>query len=139
MLKIENITKRFGKTLALNNISLEIPPGSVTGLVGPNGSGKTTLFNLISTLIRPSAGGISLNGTSLKDARKGGRAVGYAIQNFQLHQNRTMMKELSYLVELAGLDLNDHREKIDEFLRVYKLEDCKKKKIRELSRETSRS
>ncbi|MFQ5795721.1 MAG: ABC transporter ATP-binding protein [Candidatus Bipolaricaulia bacterium] len=58
MLRVNNLTKRFGKMAALANCSLEVRPGSITGIIGPNGSGKSTLFNCISGLLRPTAGTI---------------------------------------------------------------------------------
>ena len=66
ILTTEDLTKRFGKILALDRLNLEILPGQVFGLLGPNGSGKTTAISLILGLIRPSSGKIYLFGEELK-------------------------------------------------------------------------
>ena len=65
MLKVENISKRFGGLEAIKNVSLEIAEGEIVGLIGPNGAGKTTLFNLISGFIRPDSGSVRLKGKNL--------------------------------------------------------------------------
>ncbi|MBI1928137.1 ABC transporter ATP-binding protein [Candidatus Poribacteria bacterium] len=60
-LELQNVTKRFGGLVAVNEVSLSVIPGRVTSLIGPNGAGKTTLFNLISGFLRPDAGAITLD------------------------------------------------------------------------------
>ncbi len=65
MLEGIGITKRFGGLAALSGVSFQVAPGEVVGLIGPNGAGKTTLFNIISGLIRPSAGHVRLAGTDI--------------------------------------------------------------------------
>jgi len=61
LLRIENLTKKYSNTVALNNISLSIKSGKIVGLLGPNGSGKTTLIKLINGLLTPSSGTITIN------------------------------------------------------------------------------
>ncbi|MBW2038964.1 MAG: ABC transporter ATP-binding protein [Deltaproteobacteria bacterium] len=65
LLKLENITKRFGGLVAVNNVSLEIQPGEAIGIVGPNGSGKTTLYNVISGVYPPEEGGVIFEGKDI--------------------------------------------------------------------------
>ena len=68
MLKVTQIAKRFGGLTVLQDVSFEVPAGSVFGLIGPNGAGKTTVFNLITGLLAPSSGSIELEGRSLVGA-----------------------------------------------------------------------
>jgi len=75
----ENVSKFYGEVLGVNRITLSIPPG-VTTLVGPNGAGKTTLMNLMTGLVQPSSGQISVLGISPGDATEFFRAVGYCTQ-----------------------------------------------------------
>jgi ABC-2 type transport system ATP-binding protein len=75
----EDVSKFYGEVLGVNRITLSIPPG-VTTLVGPNGSGKTTLMNLMTGLVQPSSGHISVLGISPKDATEFFRNVGYCTQ-----------------------------------------------------------
>lgn len=65
MIKVENLTKQFGGITAVNNASLEIEKGSITGLIGPNGAGKTTLFNVIAGVYKPTAGKVILDGEDI--------------------------------------------------------------------------
>ena len=61
ILKVENLYKKFGGLLAVNNCSLKIKKGSITGIIGPNGSGKSTLFNLIAGALKPNSGKVIFN------------------------------------------------------------------------------
>ncbi len=74
-----NVSRFYGEVLGINKVSLAIPPG-ITSLVGPNGSGKTTLMNLMTGLIRPTQGEISVLGISPEDPERLCRAVGYCAQ-----------------------------------------------------------
>ncbi len=65
MIKVENLTKKFGGFYAVNDASLEIEKGSITGLIGPNGAGKTTLFNVIAGLLQPTEGRVLLDGEDI--------------------------------------------------------------------------
>ena len=74
-----NVSRFYGEVLGINKVSLSIPPG-ITSLVGPNGSGKTTLMNLMTGLIRPSQGEITVLGIRPDDPERLCRAVGYCAQ-----------------------------------------------------------
>ncbi|MGK0283738.1 MAG: branched-chain amino acid transport system ATP-binding protein, partial [Patiriisocius sp.] len=65
MIKVDNLSKKFGGFTAVNNASLEIAKGSITGLIGPNGAGKTTLFNVIAGVHAPSGGTVYLDGEDI--------------------------------------------------------------------------
>ena len=65
MLKLSHVSKHFGGLAVLEDVSFEVPAGSVFGLIGPNGAGKTTVFNLITGLLTPTGGEIAFEGTSL--------------------------------------------------------------------------
>ncbi|MEZ5352515.1 MAG: ABC transporter ATP-binding protein [Bryobacteraceae bacterium] len=76
---LEEVSKFYGEVLGVNRVSLRIPPG-ITSLVGPNGSGKTTLMNLMTGLIHPDRGSLSLRGLSPRDPERLMRITGYATQ-----------------------------------------------------------
>ena len=83
LLKVENVTKRFGGLVAVNGISLEIAAGELIGVVGPNGSGKTTLYNVISGVYRPEEGGVVFEGkdiTNLPAHRRAPMGIGRTFQ-----------------------------------------------------------
>ncbi|HMH12121.1 MAG TPA: ATP-binding cassette domain-containing protein [Edaphobacter sp.] len=79
LIVFENVSKFYGEVLGVNRVSLTIPPG-ITTLVGPNGSGKTTLMNLLTGLVQPSSGSISVMGLFSRDANKFFATVGYCTQ-----------------------------------------------------------
>ena len=79
LIAFENVSKFYGEVLGVNRVTLSLPPG-VSSLVGPNGSGKTTLMNLMTGLIRPTRGRISVAGMDPADPEAWGRKVGYCTQ-----------------------------------------------------------
>src|ERR1700742_679349 len=79
LIVFENVSKFYGEVLGVNRVNLTIPPG-ITTLIGPNGSGKTTLMNLMTGLVQPSSGSISVLGLSPADANDFFRNVGYCTQ-----------------------------------------------------------
>ena len=98
MLKVENINKFFGGLKAVNNVSLEVKKGSITGLIGPNGAGKTTLFNSIAGVYSPNSGNIFLeeeNITGLKPHELFNKGV---LRTFQIAQEFTTLTVLENLM-----------------------------------------
>ena len=65
ILETRNLTKNFGSFCAVDNVSISIKPGSITGLIGPNGAGKTTFFNILTGLLAPTSGQVLLNGQDI--------------------------------------------------------------------------
>jgi ABC-2 type transport system ATP-binding protein len=104
-LRIHGLTKRFGETLALDELHLDVPVGSCFGLVGPNGSGKSTTLRSVIGLVRPDAGRIEVCGhdvaTSLRSARS---VMGVVLDPLQLFERLTAREFLATMGELRGLD-----------------------------------
>ena len=94
MLKLTNVSKRFGGLSVLQDVSFEVPAGTVFGLIGPNGAGKTTVFNLITGLLAPTGGAIDLQGQSLlgtaphQITRKG---IARTFQNIRIFKDMTLL------------------------------------------------
>jgi ABC-type multidrug transport system ATPase subunit len=120
-LVIDQVSKRFGATWALRDVSLRCAPGLI-GLVGPNGAGKTTLMRLIATLAQPTSGTITWNG---RDTQQHGGALrevlGYLPQSFGIYPEFSGRKFLLYLAELKGLPSALARERVDEVLETTNL------------------
>src|SRR5208282_5337345 len=86
-LSVENLTVRYGGAIAVDNVSLAVRAGTITGLVGPNGAGKTSIFNACSGLVRPAAGKITLHDVDITHASPSQRArlgLGRTFQRVQL-------------------------------------------------------
>jgi len=99
----DNVSKFYGEVLGINRVTLSLPPG-VTSLVGPNGSGKTTLLNLMTGLVRPSRGRVSVLGMSPDDPEAFGKKVGYCTQVDAFPNGATGRSFIRGWLRLAGLD-----------------------------------
>jgi branched-chain amino acid transport system ATP-binding protein len=86
MLRVEHVTRRFGGLVAVNDVSLTVAPGRITGLIGPNGAGKTTLFAVIAGFVAPSAGRVLLDGIDVTAEPPHRRAVRGIARTFQVVQ-----------------------------------------------------
>jgi branched-chain amino acid transport system ATP-binding protein len=94
MLKLANVSRRFGGLAVLQDVSLVVPEGKVFGLIGPNGAGKTTVFNLVTGLLRPSGGSIEFEGASLVGVpphRITRLGLGRTFQNIRVFKDMTLI------------------------------------------------
>ncbi|MDI9642905.1 MAG: ABC transporter ATP-binding protein [Archaeoglobaceae archaeon] len=101
MLKISNLTKRFGGIIAVNDVSFKIEKGEIVGLIGPNGAGKTTLINLISGFYSPDNGKIEFNGQDITKKRMNERAklgIARTFQNPRVISNMTAHMNVLYAI-----------------------------------------
>ena len=97
LLSLENVTRRFGGVVAVDDVSLAVEPGQIAGLIGPNGAGKTTLFNLITGLYRPHSGEIAFEGRSLLRTpphRVVRRGIARTFQNVELFPTMTVLENV---------------------------------------------
>ncbi len=97
MLKIDNLSKRYGATLAVNDLDIEVAPGVVTGFLGPNGSGKSTTMRVIMGLDRPSSGRATVNGQTYDQLKAPLREVGALLDAKALDPNRSARNHLRAL------------------------------------------
>jgi ABC-2 type transport system ATP-binding protein len=100
--RTEDLTKRFGPTLALDRLDLEIPPGEIFGFLGPNGAGKSTTIRLLLGLIRPSAGRALIFGVDASDTVQAHRHLAYVPADVALWPNLTGTEALALLANLGG-------------------------------------
>lgn len=124
MLSIQGITKQFGGLAAINNVDLKIEQGMIFGIIGPNGAGKSTLFNLITGLVRPTAGKISFKGadiTGFSSYRINRMGIARTFQNIRLFQGMTVMEnilagQLQQRLSFAGQNMQIKPEELLELL-----------------------
>jgi ABC-type branched-subunit amino acid transport system ATPase component len=105
VLQAVGLTRRFGELLALNNCSVDIQRGTVTGIVGPNGSGKTTLLNCISGILRPDTGRVMFDGTDITGfdpARVARHGIGRTFQTSRVFRRLTVDDHLALAQHLSG-------------------------------------
>jgi len=134
MIEITNLTKRFGDFTAVDHLSLTIRTGEFFGLLGPNGAGKTTTISMMSTVLLPTEGEISIDGQPLtRKASAQKRKLSVITQEYSMRQDMTMDEVMEYQGRLYGLPRKVIREKSDELLEFVGLTEFRRRTVRHLS------
>jgi ABC-2 type transport system ATP-binding protein len=124
-IRAEGLRKRFGKTLALRGLDLEVAPGTVCGLLGPNGAGKTTLVRILTTLLRPDAGQAQVAGYDVvRDAQQVRYHIGLASQQAAVDELLTGYANLMMIARLYHLTARTARQRTNELLERFGLTDA---------------
>jgi len=114
MLKVKNLTKRYGTKVALDNLSLEIKKGSVFGLLGVNGAGKTTLLSILNGLIDFDEGEVEVDGISLKKERKKVKSFSSIIpQHLAFYENLTVKENLDFFASVQKATQQDYEKAVE--------------------------
>ncbi|MGD9862795.1 MAG: ABC transporter ATP-binding protein [Pseudodonghicola sp.] len=109
VIDVQDIVKRFGDRIAVNQVSMRVEPGEIAGFLGPNGSGKTTTMRVICGLLTPEEGHGTVLGHDLRDAARIKREIGYMTQRFSLYEDLTIEENLRFVAGLYGLrPMADH-------------------------------
>ena len=114
VIEFKNITKRFGSTTVVNDLTFTVEPGRVTGFLGPNGAGKTTTLRMLLGLVTPTSGTATFGGMRYRDLPRPLDTVGAALEAASFHPGRTAAKHLAAYTLAAGLP----RTRVDEVLRT---------------------
>ncbi|HNB55235.1 MAG TPA: ATP-binding cassette domain-containing protein, partial [Anaerolineales bacterium] len=130
--EISNLSKRFGTTQAVSDVSFAVEPGEIFGLLGPNGAGKTTTIRMMLDIFKPDSGTIRVFGGELDLAKK--RRIGYLPEERGLYKDQKLENTLVYLATLKGLDEKTVRARLGKWLERLDLAAHRQKKIQELSR-----
>jgi ABC-2 type transport system ATP-binding protein len=112
MIAVEHLTKRYGRQLAVDDISFSCEPGTVTGFLGPNGAGKSTTLRMVCGLTNPNAGSASVLGTSYRSLPNPGREVGVLLDASAQHSGRSGREALTLTAQVLGAD----RRRVDELM-----------------------
>jgi len=130
-LEISALSKRFGEVQAVDDLSLEVAPGSLIGFLGPNGAGKTTTMRSIMGMVRPDAGTIMWNGGDVGDDER--RRFGYMPQERGLYAQMKARDQVVYFGQLVGLSKTRAGERADHWLERVGLTDRADSMVQELS------
>jgi ABC-2 type transport system ATP-binding protein len=125
MIELRAVTKRYGSTNAVDDLSFTVQPGQITGFLGPNGAGKTTTMRLILGLDRPIAGTVTVNGQSYREKRAPMQEVGALIDPSAVHGGRSAYFHLLWQAQAGGLP----RHRVDEVLEMAGLSAVAGKKV----------
>lgn len=121
-IKVENLTKRFGKLVAVDSVSFDVKEGELFGLLGPNGAGKTTIINMMSTLLNPSSGRALVAGFDIsKDREAVRRSIGIVFQEPALDSQLTGGENLDFHAMMYGIGKEERKKRIREVLGLLEL------------------
>lgn len=132
LLQINNVSKFYKDKVALKDVSISVPKGSIYGLLGPNGAGKTSLIRIINQITEADEGNIMLNGELLNQSHI--RNIGYLPEERGLYKKIKVIRQLEYFAKLRGLTSKEATEKANIWLQTMGLYDIRNKKIEELSK-----
>jgi ABC-2 type transport system ATP-binding protein len=126
MITIDNLSKRFGKTQAVDGISLEVPSGQVMGFLGPNGAGKTTTIRMLAGLMKPDSGTIILDGHKLDEEPEQAKAVtGFVPDRPYLYEKLTGWEFLEFSAGIYRVPKDELEERGMRYLEMFELLDWK--------------
>ena len=132
ILEAQHVVKRYADHTALNDVSIEVPQGSIFGLLGPNGAGKTSLIRIINQITAPDEGQIMLNGERLQP--KHIEDIGYLPEERGLYKKMKVGEQLLYLAQLKGMKKADALERLKVWFVKFDIKDWWDKNVEDLSK-----
>lgn len=135
MISVENLTKRFGETTAVNEASFTVSDGEIVGFLGPNGAGKTTTMKIITCYMEPDNGTVKIDDLNIKDdSLKIRSKIGYLPESTPLYMDMGVVDYLMFMAELRGIPSSKRISKVRQMVETCSLEREIKKNIGELSK-----
>ncbi len=121
MIEARSVSKQFGSFVALDDVSVEVPAGSLTALLGPSGSGKSTLLRIIAGLERPDAGRVLIEGHDVTSRPPQDRGVGFVFQHYAAFKHMTVWKNVAFGLEIRRRPKNEIKERVGKLLELVQL------------------
>ena len=135
MVEVKNVTKKYGKFKAVDDISFSVKDHEIIGFLGPNGAGKSTTMNMITGYIEPTKGRIVVYGYNIsKSSKKAKRQLGYMPENVPLYNDLTVREFINYMAELKNVKRKERKEEVNKVIEETGLQDVQKKLIKKISR-----
>ena len=126
MIRVDNLVKKFGDFTAVDGISFEVPKGEIFAFLGPNGAGKTTTIKMLTTLLRPTSGSVTLDGLDpVKDSQEARTRFGIVFQDPSLDQDLTAYENMDFHGLLYHVPAKVRHERTETLLRLFELWDKK--------------
>ncbi|RTY91063.1 ABC transporter ATP-binding protein [Flavobacterium sp. GSP27] len=132
ILEVNKVVKQYGDYVALNQVSLTVPKGSIYGLLGPNGAGKTSLIRIINQITLPDSGEIILDGEKLQP--KHVQYIGYLPEERGLYNTMKVGEQCLYLAQMKGLSKAEAKKQLEYWFEKFEIQGWWNKKIQELSK-----
>ena len=130
---VNGVCKRFGDFAALDDVTLEVPAGSLTALLGPSGSGKSTLLRIIAGLEAPDAGTVQIDASDVTGARPQDRGIGFVFQHYAAFQHMTVRENVAFGLRVRRRPQGEVRARVDELLELVGLTKWSGQRPRQLS------
>jgi sulfate/thiosulfate transport system ATP-binding protein len=118
MITVHGVTKRFGEYVALDDVSLEVPDGSLTALLGPSGSGKSTLLRIIGGLESPDAGRVEIHGEDVTGVPPQRRGIGFVFQHYAAFKHMTVRDNVAFGLTVRRQPKDRIRDRVEELLGI---------------------
>ena len=135
MIEVKNVTKKYGKAVAVEDVSFTINDGEIVGLLGPNGAGKSTTMNILTGYIEQTSGEVIIEGyNTLKKPKKAKKQIGYMPEGVPLYTDLTVKEFVTYMAELKQVNKKERKEKVQKVIEQTGLKDVQNKLTRNLSR-----
>lgn len=131
-ISVQNVTKRYGSFVAVDDFTFDVSPGEIFAMLGPNGAGKTTTLRMILDILKPDSGAISVLGGRITDSAKD--RIGYLPEERGLYRDVPVLQVLTYLGQLKGMSQGEAERRATELLHHVDLGDNIKSKVSELSK-----
>ena len=134
IIKVQNLTKKFGKLTAVDSISFEVEEGEIFAFLGPNGAGKTTTIKMLTTLLDPTSGEMSINGYNpMKDKDDTRKSFGIVFQDPSLDDELTTYENMYFHAVLYGVDPKTQKQSIEDLLKFVELWDRRDDQVKTFS------
>src|SRR5438874_1050538 len=130
---LEGVSKGFGRVAAVRDVNISIAEGEFFSLLGPSGCGKTTSLRMIAGFEQPDSGRIVLQGEDVTNVRPNRRAVNMVFQHYALFPHMSVYDNVAFGLKVKHVPRGEHRERVDEILRVVSLEGLDRRRARQLS------
>lgn len=137
MIQFDHVVKQYSKSAvrAVDDLTLHIPAGQTYGFIGPNGAGKTTTIRLLTGILQPTAGTITIGGIDMqKEPIAAKRMIGFVPDAGEMYDRLTGMEYLNFMADVYGVSKADRKAYIEKYLALYGLEDAARDQIRSYSR-----
>lgn len=135
MIEVRNLTKSYGKHMAVDQLNFTVDKGQIYGFLGPNGAGKSTTMNIMTGYLGATQGEVLIDGHDiLKEPEEAKKCIGYLPEQPPLYMEMTVEEYLDFAAELKRLKKNERREQVDKVIELVKLEDVRHRLIRNLSK-----
>src|SRR5213594_167955 len=132
-IELKNVSKNFGDTTAVNNVSFSVREGELMALLGPSGGGKTTVLRMISGLEQPTAGDVFIRGQRVNDLSVQQRNIGFVFQNYALFKSMNVFKNIAFGLKIKKWPKPQIKARIAELLDLFGLQGLEKRYPHQLS------